>query len=81
MDAEAVDRKLEVMSGHIEALRVMVIAAAILAPNKEELLRLYRELLDSQRERLQCQPVSDEFLDGLNLAGESLLELISPSRS
>ena len=77
MDAEAVDRKIETLSGQIEALRVVVVAIAFLVPNKNKLHTVVQELLDSQRELLISQSVSEEFLSGLDLAGESLLQMIS----
>jgi len=76
MDASAVDRKLETLSGQIEALRVVVVAMAFLAPNKNKLHAVVTELLDSQRELLLAQSVSEEFLSGLDVAGESLLKMI-----
>ena len=76
MDAAAVDRKLETLSGQIEALRVVVVATAFLVPRKAALRQVIRELLDSQRALLLAQDVSEEFLAGLDLAGEAMLELI-----
>lgn len=76
MDAAAVDRKLETLSGQIEALRVVIVATATLVPRKAALRQLIRELLDSQRELLLAHSVSEEFLAGLDLAGESMLGLI-----
>lgn len=79
MDAAAIDRKLETLSGQIEALRVVVLATASLVPRKAALRQVIRELLDSQRELLLAQPVSEEFLAGLDHAGELMLELIPPN--
>ena len=76
MDAASVDKRLETLSGQIEALRVVVVATAFLVPRKAALRQVIRELLDSQRDLLLAQSVSEEFLAGLDLAGESMLELI-----
>ena len=76
MDAAAIDRKLETLSGQIEALRVVVVATAFLVPRKAALRQVIQELLDSQRVLLLAQSVSEEFLAGLDLAGELMLELI-----
>ena len=81
MDAESPDRKHEVFSGQIEALRVLVIAMATLMPNRTALRQLIQELLTSQRELLLAQAVSDEFLSGLELAGQAMLRLLPPSSS
>lgn len=81
MDAELLDRKIEIISGHIEAMKIMVVTTALLTPNRAELLKLYQELLNSQRELLHFQSVSEEFLAGLDLAGDSMLELISLKRT
>ena len=79
MDAAAVDRKLETLSGQVEALRVVVVAIAFLVPRNAALRQTIQELLDSQRERLLAQSVSEEFLAGLDLAGEAMLELFQPN--
>lgn len=81
MNAEEVNKKLEILSGQIEALRVVVVAIAFLVPRKAALRQTIQELLDSQRERLLAESVSDEFLEGLDYAGELMLTLFPKDRS
>lgn len=79
MDAADVEKRLETLSGQIEALRVVVVATAFLVPRKAALRQMILELLDSQRTLLQAQAVSEEFLAGLDLAGDLMLELFPPN--
>lgn len=76
MDVAEVDRKLEVLSGQIEALRTTIVAIALLSPRKAALREAVEELLLSQRDRLLSEAVSDAYLEGLDSAAETILMLI-----
>lgn len=76
MDFSEVDKKLDILSGQIEGMRIVVVAMMTLHPRKDALRQATQELLNSQRELLLAHPVSDDFLAGLDLAGELMLELI-----
>jgi hypothetical protein len=76
IDVEGLNRKIETLAGQVEAMRLFVIASAMLSPDPAKLDTLTKELLDSQRALLVAQPVSEEFLEGLDLAGKLMQQLL-----
>jgi hypothetical protein len=81
MEDKKLRSEVEALAGQIEGMRVIVTAICLTHPDRNTLRAIAEELLKSQRELLLAQPLSEDFLAGLDVAGNAMLRLIQPSQS